>query len=510
MQRPAPSRIAHTAHLARTSAQRLARGCIPVLLALPALLHAQGLPAEFDAALARAKVPRDAVAVLVQDTAGTTARINHRSTVPMNPASVLKLVTTFAALDMLGPAFTWTTPVYVDGPIQNGVLQGSLYIKGQGDPKLVLERMWLLLRRLQGAGIRQIQGDVVLDRSALEVPEADPSQFDGEPLRPYNASPDALLLNYKAVVMTFTPLATSAQALVQFDPPLHGVQMQSTVPLSQAADCGDYRAALKADFSDASRIRFAGSYAAACGEKTWPLAYADPKSYSLRALQGMWLEMGGKLQGTVRFGNVPAALLAARPLLESQSPALADIVRDINKYSNNVMAQQLFLTLGRLPGSTPAASGGVGPGPGMASWPNGNFAAARETVTRWWKERIGPDDVPVLDNGSGLSRNERISAAALNRLLQQAYRSGAMAELMSSLPITGVDGTLRRFKTRTAGSAHLKTGSLSNVIARAGYVDAANGKRYVLVALVNHANANTEAMRSAMDVLLDAVTRLEN
>ncbi|MEO7105609.1 MAG: D-alanyl-D-alanine carboxypeptidase, partial [Rhodoferax sp.] len=169
-------------------------------------VQAQGLPPEVDAALARAKIPRDAVSVLLVDAQGQAApRVSYRANVPMNPASVMKLVTTFAALDLLGPSYTWATPVFMDGPIRDGTLHGNLTIQGQGDPKLVLERMWLLLRRVQGMGIRTIAGDIVLDRSAFDVPNADPSAFDGEPLRPYNASPDALLFNFKSVVMTFTP-----------------------------------------------------------------------------------------------------------------------------------------------------------------------------------------------------------------------------------------------------------------------------------------------------------------
>jgi len=124
-------------------------------------------------------------------------------------------------------------------------------------------------------------------------------------------------------------------------------------------------------------------------------------------------------------------------------------------------------------------------------------------VQRWWKERIGTDDVPVLDNGSGLSRKERITALGLGHVLQTAYRSGVMSELMSSLPIAGTDGTLKRFRVRSTGSAHLKTGSLSNVLARAGYVDAASGKRYILAAVINHPNANSEAARAAMESLVD-------
>jgi D-alanyl-D-alanine carboxypeptidase/D-alanyl-D-alanine-endopeptidase (penicillin-binding protein 4) len=462
--------------------------------ALPA--HAQPLPPEVDAALARAKVPREAVSFLVLDAQnpGAPARLAHRAGVPMNPASVMKLVTTYAALDLLGPAYSWATPVYTEGTLQNGTLNGNLYVKGQGDPKLVLERLWLLLRRVQGLGIKTIAGDIVLDRSALDVPETDPAQFDGEPLRPYNAAPDALLINFKSVVMTFTPNRSANVAQVQYDPPLAGVALPPTVPLG-SGDCGDYRGTLKADFADATRIRFLGSYAASCGEKVWPVAYADAKTYGLRAVQGVWEGMGGKLTGSVRFGTVPAALAAGKPAFVSNSAPLAEVIRDINKYSNNVMAQQVFLTLGRV-GSAPATAADSLPDPAL---PQGSFGASRAVVQRWWRERISADDVPVLDNGSGLSRQERISAQALGRLLQTAYGSPVMPELMSSLPISGVDGTLRRVKGSI--SAHLKTGSLSNVVARAGYVLATSGKRYVLVALINHANAG-EA-RPAIDALVE-------
>ena len=478
------------------------------------------IPPEVEAALARAKIPREALSLLVMDAdqANAAPRLSHRAQAPMNPASVMKLTTTFAALDLLGPAYAWSTPVYVDGPVRDGTLNGNVYIKGQGDPKLVLERLWLLLRRLQGLGIRSIAGDIVLDRSAFEVPDADPANFDGEPLRPYNAAPDALLINFKAVVMTFTPDPTRSTAQVQFDPPLFGVQMQSSVPLG-IGDCGDYRAALKADFTDAGHIRFAGSYAASCGEKVWPVAYADPRSYGVRAVQGLWLDMGGKLSGSVRYGSVPVALAGGKPTLEATSAPLAEIIRDINKYSNNVMAQQVFLTLGRVvpPGTLsangeataidPQGAAAAGSSSASTALSAGSFTASRSVLQRWWKERISTDEMPVWDNGSGLSRQERISAQGLARLLQVAWRSPYMSELMSSLPITGVDGTLKRFKSKAVGSAHLKTGTLSNALARAGYVDGASGKRYVLVAMINHANANTEAARAVMETLVDWAAR---
>ena len=444
------------------------------------LALAQPLPPAVDAALARAKVPRDAVTLLVVDAEGKAPpRLSHRANVPVHPASVMKLVTTYAALDLLSPAYTWRTPVYVEGAVREGTLYGHLYIKGLGDPKLVAERLWLLLRRVQGLGIQSIAGDIVLDRSAFAVRDTDPASFDGEPLRPYNAAPDALLLNFKSVVMTFVPDRTANIAQVQFEPPLAGVQMQQSVPLS-SGDCNDYRAALKADFSDPARIHFAGVYPASCAEKVWPVAYADPHSFAVRAVEGLWREMGGKLAGKVREGRVPELA----PAFEMSSPPLAEVIRDINKFSNNVMAQQLFLTLS-LPNSSPEAS--------------------REIAHRWWTDRFGSADAPTLDNGSGLSRQERISAQALARLLQTAYLSPHMPELMSSLPITGVDGTLKRSRALPQGRAHLKTGSLRDVAAVAGYVHANSGKRYVLVAIANHPNAN--AARPAWEALVEWAVR---
>ena len=443
------------------------------------------IPAAVEAELARAKVPQDAVALLVLDAhnASATPRLSHRAGVPMQAASLMKLVTTYAALDLLGPAYTWATPVYVQGSVRAGVLTGNVYIQGQGDPKLVLERLWLLLRRVQGIGITRIQGDIVLDNSAFEGVASDPGAFDGEPLRPYNATADALLINYKSVLMTFTPDIARHIAHVQFEPPLWGVKTQDTVAL-QTGSCGDYRAALKAALTDPARIRFAGAYPADCGEKVWPLAYVDPVSYAPRAVQGLWRSMGGKLSGTVRYGQVPATLLAAPPALEVRSAPLAEIVRDINKYSNNVMAQQVFLTLGR------DESGSIG-----------RLAASRAVLQRWWQERIAANEPLAVENGSGLSRQERVSARALGQLLQTAYRSPLMPELMASLPISGVDGTLKRAKFARPGSAHLKTGSLNEVTAIAGFVHGASGKRYVLVALANHPNAH--AARAAFDALVN-------
>lgn len=437
--------------------------------------------------MARARLPRESLVALVLpvDPSRAAPRLAWREQVPVNPASVMKLVTTFAALDQLGPAYVWNTPVYLDGPVQGGVLKGNLYLRGQGDPKLVVERLWLLLRRLQGQGVQAIEGDIVLDRSAFNVAEHDPGRFDGEPLRPYNAAPDALLINYQAMAMGFVPDALAGVARVQYEPPLAGMQLQASVPLAAAGTaCGDWRTGLRAELSDPQRVVFQGVYPASCGDRQWPLAPAQPQLFAARAIEGMWRELGGRLTGQVRDGRVPAGLPQA---FSMASPPLGEVVRDINKFSNNVMTQQVFLTLG------------------LQKAGSGSFEGAREALRQWWRQRMGSAELPMVDNGAGLSREARITAQSLARMLQVAWASPVMPELMASLPITGVDGTLRRSQSRAQGVAHLKTGSLRDVNAIAGYVLAPNGQRYVLVAVVNHPNA--AAARPVLDALIDWTVR---
>lgn len=440
---------------------------------------AQALPPEVEAALAESQLPRDALVLLVAPAEGGPPRLAHRADVPVNPASVAKLATTFAGLDLLGPTFSWQTPVYFDGPVRNGVLQGNLVIKGQGDPKLVLERLWLLLRRVQALGVRDVQGDIVLDRGAFAIPALDPAAFDGEPLRPYNAAPDALLVNYKTVTITLVPDGRVAR--IRTEPTLAGVQWPATVPLA-AGECGAWPAALRADFAQPQQVRFAGSFPAACGERSWQIAYPDPDRYAARAIAALWTEMGGRLQGQVREGTAP---VGQKPAFEFPSPPLAEVVRDINKFSNNVMAQQLFLTLS------------------LQQRGSGTWDGSREIVRNWWRERIGGEP-PFTDNGSGLSRSESATARQLAALLQVAWASPLMPDLVASLPALGLDGTLRKAR-QNVGLAHLKTGSLNEVSGVAGFVHGAQGRRYVLVAIANHPRAG--AVRPVVQALVDWAAR---
>ena len=439
------------------------------------------LPNEVRLALARANLPPSALSVWVQQVDGPAPRLAVGAQTPVNPASLFKLVTTLAALELLGPQHSWNTPVWLGGPVRQGVLDGPLVIKGSGDPRLTVERVWLMLRRVQQSGVREIRGDIVLDRSAFGRPEAAPGDFDGEPLRPYNVAADALLLAQRSLTYTFTPDPARGVAVVTVEPTLQGHQVDAEVPLSNGP-CDDWRAALQATPADTQRMRFAGAYPAACGERNWPLAWPDPASFDDRLLRALWRQMGGSLRGKVRDGTVPSTLANTAPSFSLQSPPLAEVVRDINKYSNNTLAQQLFLTLGQ----TQRGSG--------------TPDAAHQVLQQWLAQalpEVAPDAV-VVDNGSGLSRSNRLSAEALGQLLLRAWRSPLMPELLASLPVVGLDGTARRSKG-AIGRAHLKTGSLRDVAGVAGIVHGNNGRRWVMVALLQHPQAN--GSRAVLDAV---------
>lgn len=462
-------------------------GALALALGVAAPAHSAGaaaqsqeLPASVKAALKKLEIAPEAVTAYVAPVdAQQPARLAWQGQREMNPASVMKLVTTYAALEQLGPAYVWRTPLYLDGQIEGGTLRGNVYLRGVGDPKLVSERLWLLLGRLYGLGVRVIVGDIIVDRSAFTLPAHDPGAFDNEPYRPYNVGPDALLINYNSQVLAFVPDVQAGVARIHYELPMGNMQLPSSVPLAPAGTaCQSVRSHLQLQWDDANTMRLSGQYPARCGVLHWPMALPEPERFAHRAVEGMWRSMGAALTGTVRDGRVPEHL---SPVWDTVSPALAEVVRDTNKYSNNVMAQQLLLTLGKEQVDNPSFNGG------------------RNAIAGWWSQRWPHNRPPVIDNGAGLSRQARISAQAMGQMLQSAWASPVMAEFIASLPIAGTDGTMRRSKTRA--HAHLKTGSLRDANAIAGYVLGASGQRYVVVAFINHPKAGQA--RPALDALVD-------
>jgi len=463
------------------------RRFLALLLALvvPGLAPAQGndaTPATYLARLAAARIPADAAAVVVLPLDDGKLRWTDNERKPMNPASTMKLVTTYSALHLLGPAYSFRTEVLADGPLAGDVLRGELYVRGGGDPHLVIENLWQLVDRLRGFGIRDLRGDLVLDKGLFERMEHDPGQFDGEEGRAYNVGPDALLVNFKSIALTFVPDTAARVARVMVVPEVAGMKYPRMVPAVEGG-CGDWRARLKADINDPMNIRIGGAYPLGCGERAIYLGALEHTNYFAAVFRALWERQGGAWTGKVREGTVTST---ARLVAAQESPPLAMLIRDINKYSNNVMTQQLFLTMG--------ATGGE----------PGNPARGAAAVRGLLEARGIAAPELVLENGCGLSRIERISAGTLGNVLVDAWKSQWMSELMASLPISGVDGTMKA-RNVTTGAAHMKTGLLEDTRAVAGYVLAASGKRYVVVAIINHPNAGRGT--GAHDALIDWVYR---
>jgi D-alanyl-D-alanine carboxypeptidase/D-alanyl-D-alanine-endopeptidase (penicillin-binding protein 4) len=444
--------------------------------ALPAML---ALPRPVRLALHAGGIDPAHCSFILRDLRLGTALVDWQADTPRSPASVLKLVTMYAALNLLGPDYRWRTPVYAIGPLQDGVLAGDLGFVGSGDPHLMGEDLWRLALRLRGMGLRRIAGNVVVDRSAFNLPPHDPAQFDGQPLAPYNVGPDAFLIGFGSVQLHMDAQGGAVHAWTE--PPMQGFAPR--LPRLEPGACGYPDRRLHPDFSQPLAPALDGSWSPECGEMGWNLAALMPPDDFVRAVLGaVFRQAGIDWSGTVVSGRVPPQ---ARLLTTWDSEPLAVLVRDIDKYSNNVMAQQVFLTLALHAGLAPA-----------------DFSRAAQVVQQWLAgQGLSMPDL-VLDNGCGLSRVARISARDLDRLLGAAWRGPLMPEFVASLPLSGEDGTLRRrLGGNLRGMLHAKTGTLDGVVGLAGYLQGDDGRRRSVVALVNDPRA--EQVWPALRALLE-------
>ena len=438
-------------------------------------MAAAGLPPPLLKALKQADIPPSAVAAVAQPVDASRPALRHRGDAPMNPASLAKLVTTLAALETLGPAYRFRTEALADAPLRDGILDGPLYLHGSGDPKLTHDRLWLLLRELRGRGLRDIRGGLVLDRTAFAPIDHDPAAFDGKPLRPYNVGPDALLFNFATLHLTLIPQENAVRVLAE--PLPAGLEVDNRLrPVTGKACNGEWRDMLTATLLP-ERLQLSGDFPVACGEKQWHLAGLPNAALLSGTFARLWRELGGEISGGVREGAAPAS---AVPLAATDSPPLGELVRDINKYSNNVMARQVFLKIGA-----------------------GGTALAEQNIRTWLVQKGLDFPELVLDNGAGLSRTARISADHLAQLLAAGWAGPVMPEFVASLPIAAIDGTARKkFNGNgAAGQAHLKTGSLEGVRGIAGYLLDRQGRRHIVVVMINHPNA--ALAQPAFDALLE-------
>lgn len=455
------------------------------LLVLIASFSAQAeLPSSVAEALKKAGIPQQNAAVYVQAVESNSPILSLNAGQAMNPASVMKIVTTNAALGLLTPAYRWKTEIYRDGKLANWNLQGDLVIKGYGDPSFKAQDFWRLLMSLRQAGVRKINGDLIIDKSYFAASINNVS-FDTEKWRAYNAQPSAFLVNGRNTGFKFTANDDAVSITQEFElPEVVIVNKMKRVP----GACGDWRSRMAYDVQPSDGkviVKFSGSYATECGERFLELSLFEDEKYAFFTFKKLWRELGGEFNGSLKLQETPAS---AVKLLEQYSEPLGSTVRDINKWSNNVMARQLLLTIAAEKSSVPATE-----------------AKGASAIQSWLAANGLKFDELVIENGSGLSRTEQISAEHLGQLLIRSYNSPVMPEMMASLPILSLDGTIKqRLKdSQSNGRAHLKTGSLNGVSAIAGYVLDANSHRHVLVMLVNHPNA--AASKAAQDALIEWV-----
>lgn len=455
------------------------------------------LPAPVAAALARAGLPPEALGAIAIPRTRWARTWQHRADVSMQPGSTMKVVTTVVALDRLGPNHRGRTELYAAGPIEGELLAGDLVLKGGADPDLDLGALWRMLLELRQRGVREIGGDLVLDRTLFRPARIDLGvpPFDEATERPYNVIPDALMLEDSLLVLALSSDGTNVQARTL--PPLEGIELDSAALALTDAPCADWAGDVKPAAVDEPapgqwRIALAGGFPRQC-EARVALQLLDRSVLAERLVRAVWASLGGTWRqpsGRVREAATPED--ATRVALHESRP-WGEVLRPMNKRSDNALTRLLFLQLG-LAGM--AVDSGVG-----------TLELAQREVARWFDEQRIDRRSLVIDNGSGLSRSERIAPRAMARALMAALDGRHAPELLASLPVAGVDGTMRRRlrDTPAEGWARLKTGTLRNVTGLAGTVRDTRGDTWVVVALVNHEQA--ARARPALDALIDWVAR---
>lgn len=471
-----------------TSVLLMDRAALADDAAMPAPMSAERtLPVRVRNALRYRNVPANTLSAYVHNLSKDETVLEWRAETPRNPASVMKLLTTLIALDTLGPTYTWRTEVYPRGPIDADRLDGDLLLKGYGDPFLVTERVWQMLRELRRGGLRKISGDLLLDDSYFAVGDYDPAAFDRQPLRSYNVGPNALMMNFKTVRYFFEPVVDRNSVRIRLDPNLENLKIVNKLSVANRSCRGYQRGIAIIPNSAHDEIAFEGQFPSGCEVYSMARTALSHNAFSYGLFKRLWADVGGTLDGGWS-NTVLNSDEQVEPLLAFDSWPLSDVISRVNKFSNNVMARHLLLTVA-------AETYGV---PGTEE--NG-----RRAISEWLTRRGLHDEAFYLANGAGLSRSSRTTAKQLAELLRFAYAQPYMPEFLSSMSLTGLDGTTsRRFRSDDplAGRAHLKTGSLDHVSAIAGYVQSSSGDRYAVVTLQNHEDIHRGPGEEVQEALL--------
>jgi serine-type D-Ala-D-Ala carboxypeptidase/endopeptidase (penicillin-binding protein 4) len=408
------------------------------------------------------------VSAIARPLDGDTLLTEWQSGIPRSPASIMKLVSTYAALLQLGPDFRWFTNAYVERPIEGDTLKGNLTLKGGGDPRIVIEDLLEWLGSWRKGGLKVIEGNLVIDESLFESIGASTDPFDGDINSPYNVMPYPLLMNFKATKFVFKPLDTG-RVEVTLDPPLAGTIIDNAIVLRKE-ECINRASKITVQELGSKIIRLSGAYSSGCAESERYISVLDHKRFIHSFVKAAWESLGGVLKGDVITGRAAGREWSVWRSTKNMS----EIVKDINKFSLNVMTRQVLMQMGHERFKQGATED-----------------RARRAVFLTLEEKGLVFADLKLENGSGLSRAEQISVRSLAKLLTHASRSAVGQVYKESLPVVGVDGTMSKRLTQSgvAGQAWIKTGSINSVNSIAGYVTARSGKRYAVAFIVNSALA---------------------
>lgn len=484
---------------------------IAALLAGIGLSNAQAqLPESVSLLLRSANIPEDAMGAIVLR--GNTTVLSHGAERSMQPASTMKLVTTAVGLEQLGPIFRGRTELRTSADVINGVLKGDLILRGGADTDFNADVLAHMLQTLRNQGIVKIKGDLILDRQLFQParPDLGAPPFDESAEFRYNVIPDALLLNTNLLDINMN--STDRQLSILMQPPLENVSITSDMKLVKG-NCARWEDGwrppeYRRDAGGKLQVILHGTFPQNCSKAT-SINVLDRNDYADRLFRATWKRLGGTITGTVReapFTGLPptAEPVGTRLLADHVARALPEVLRDINKTSDNTLARTLFLSLGSL-----QSDGWLGSRPVAMATPEDTATRARLVIQEWFqRHHIDTQDM-LVDNGSGLSRTGRIAPAQMAGVLQAMQQSPWAPEFQSSLPIVALDGTMRKrlLNSPAAARARIKTGTLKNVVAIAGYVPDANNQLCVVVAMINSDLVGNGNGRAAVDALIEWVAR---
>ena len=389
----------------------------------------------------------------------------------MSPGSIVKLVTTYAGLELLGPNYRWDTDFLTDGSLSGDTVHGNFYVRFGGDPKLTIERLWSTLNDLRGMGISTIDGDLVLDGSVFRIDGGFPPFNDNgdNPHAPFLVEPSPYLTNLNLI--HFQVRADERGTQAWSTPHLPQITIDNRVSATSEGPCParrrfDWTPIFHED--QGVTVRVTGELPQGCRTSSY-LSLLPHEQYSASLIRGLLTQMGINITGDNRSGTTPDD---ARLMLQTTSPDLVSMVRDINKWSSNLMARQLLLAIGA---ETRAGDD-----------PDDRVAGIR-AIYDWLESKGINTNGMVIDNGAGLTRHGRISARQAASILEQAWNSPYSADLMASMPLIAMDGTMARRLRNTglAGQGRIKTGSLEDVRSIAGFTRDEQNTTWAVVGMVN-------------------------